>query len=350
MATSSAPIEPQKLQYLGRAVDCRKKCEDWWDSLDRYAGDQVRDIALNHENLRKNTLCIKDSRLLQSEQERDVKLNSKVAIKPHQNINLGANYDVQRYIKKTEKQHHLYRPTRTATFIDDIKEDPEVSSSSTSNGFKTYYSKYEQELCAYILKSKHEEIEQLLDFRTSPAAGATSEDSVTRLNTYKKLAGEDKKTTTSLWQIVTAACISFLEKKQYTHYVYTITLGAERFERDSSNDSKSISSVGVKAKLADTIDTDGTAGLTKQEKRHTTETNERGRIESDDSVSIEEVIEVGVTPIFNLISDESPELKLVMRALLENYNKQSLGELMQQYIYFIHQFSLLYMHAWHDLC
>ena len=97
-----------------------------------------------------------------------MKLNGKVAVKPHQSVNLGANFDVQRYTKKTEKQHHVYRPTRTATFIDDIKEDPEVMISSTSNGFKTYYSKYEQELCACILKSKHEEIEQLLDLQTSP--------------------------------------------------------------------------------------------------------------------------------------------------------------------------------------
>lgn len=298
-------------------MDCRKACKDWWATLDHYAGDQIRDIEENHANIREIPLCTSVATVHQSESEKNVESSNKVKIKPFQTINLGTDFHVQRYTKKTAEHQRVYHQTRSATLVDDIRRDPGVISCTMQNGFEIYYSKFEQELCAYILKTKQVDIEKLLERSLQVTH---SENSVTMLI---KLSEGSKEKSTKFWRIVTDACMCFLDEKQYTHYVYSITLGAERVETDASELSKLNLSVGGNAIATEAVGISAKAELTKRNEKQISMVTKRGRIESD-SVPTEEVIEVRVKPIFKLIYKES--LKVVMQNLLESYNTQKVGE------------------------
>ena len=323
MSKMASPIDQRKLHYLGRGVDCRKGRKEWWTILDRPDGDQIREIDEKCENVRDNPLCTSEVTIDRSEKDKDVGSSNKIMIKPayYTPLELGVIFDAERYTKQTKKQRRLYHETRTATLLDDIKHDPKAIKKASSTGFEIWYSKFEQNLCAYILMMKE------TDFREFANSEPVQSDPIVRFNELTKLVEKNKEKSARFWRIVTDACIAFLEKKQYTHYVYSITLGAEQLETDTSNASKLSLVATAQASAMQEAGFSETAKWKTQGQQHSSRISKRGRIEEDSgSVHTEEVIGIRMKPIFKLLRDKSA-LQIIMQNVLESYNTLKAGEL-----------------------
>lgn len=316
MATSK--IYEQKLLYLGRGVDCRKGHEEWLPKLEQYSGDQIRRIPHNY---RENPLSFFSDTTNRSGKKTDAEIGGKIRIQhgfiP---IDLSTGFLVELNTKETAKAKKKRIINRTATLPNAVEDDPgAIEVPSNTGKFKVWHSEFEQNLCAYVLKTNDTNFREL--FQTDyPGIPQQDDHTIPTFNNLIDCANK-KKMSEKFWQFVYDACISFLEEKEYTHYVYSITLGAERAESDSDEISTAKVSFSPSAN-AQAAEASGTVNFAKSREDHHSHEYGRGRIETDSggncTVSVEEVIGIGVKSIANLISNK--QLKLIMRAILESYN------------------------------
>ena len=326
-------IDPTKLNYLGRGVDCREPRKTWLETLDTLRTDKIRDLAPNNGNIEENQ--IKNSETVSSnettESKKGIQGSAKVPL--CKGPNLGLELKVKRDTSTTTKSRTESRSTKIVTMCKDTSQDPNIISRDGKPPI--HYTKYEIELSQFILEHiKTMQTESSFEGEEQTCLGKTVDDlegndPVARLEDYLQHAKSLKvEICQQIRQTLANICCSFINKeKPYTHYVRSITLGAILQESYESQDSNCDISGGAQASMPDV--TDGSVQGSYQVVNNSviTRNESRGHIDSDSgNVTVEEVIEASMEPVSSLINKKSRELRIIMEWLLQCYSHTNQGK------------------------
>jgi hypothetical protein len=315
-----------KSDYLGRGVDSKEPKDTWLDKLATYGASKIRDLAPNDGNIIENPVNKEKKKLGNETTEGKKGVEGSLNVTPHRVLKLGGELKVKRDSSKTTKYQEKSRSTRTVTMIDDTSKDPDIVKRDGTNP-PIYYTKYEQELCQFILK--HIDTKQT-EASTKGGEEATclgkmikdleKGDPVARLEEYLEHARSAKELYQQTCQTLANACCSFIAKKPYTHYVRSITLGAIQQKSYELQDSNHDTSGGAHVTGADVVDGSIKGGHQAVGKSDVTSKLSRGKYDSDSgTVTVEEVIEASMEPVSSLINERSRELKIIMGRLIQYY-------------------------------
>ena len=348
--SESQSVDPTKLDYLGRGVDCREPKEKWLDRLDDYGADKIRDLALNNENINKPNF-VKKNKTESTDETTDSKKGAEghVKVKPHESLKLGGELKVKHDTSKTTRNKTGSQTTKIVTMRGDTSKDPLII--KRDHDRPTHYTKYETELSQFILEhideKQKEANHEKVDVASSPREPGDEakedakedaiclgkmikdlegEDSVAKLEDYLQHARAIKELGQQIWQVIANGCFFFMDKKKpYTHYVSSITLGAHKQESYKSQDSSRDTSGGVQGNAMEFVDA-ALQGESKVDNRRTvTRTQSRGESDDSGAVTAEEIIEASMKPVTTLINEKSKELKKIMEALLDSYSHANQG-------------------------
>ena len=321
MATFN-PIDQSKLHYkfLGWGVDCRKPEHEWQESLQRYDGHQIRDLAIDDRNIHvipiSEVMSIEEIRIKSTSGGLGGGMGAS-------SFNINASFGIQVTVKKVSKEqtNTKYQLTRTATLPSHICYDPNTITLE-SNKKEDQYSLFEQVLSNYILEFIERKQIDSDSHHGKKIRDLQGENPITKLDDYTN----DPK---CQWKLIADACTSFVEEYGYTHYVYSITLGTQEEEKLHSWDSPQQLSgnVGGGGEIrSKDIKAEGKVGLEhsmegKYEQKHT-----KGEA-ANNTVTTEEVINWHMKPVSSLINDKSQNLKHIMESLLKRYAEIKRGKL-----------------------
>ena len=328
----TAVVDPTKLDYLGRGVDCREPRETWLEMLDAYGADKIRDLAPNSGNVKQTPVQKNKTESSNEtiESKKGVEGNAKVS--PHKAINLGGELKVHRDISRTTKCRIDSWSTKIVTMCEDISKDPNII--NRGGDPPIHYTKYEIELSRFIL-------EHIETMQTDTASEGKEPkclekkikdlergDPVAMLEDYLQYARSNKEICQQIRQILANACCFFINKeKPYTHYVRSITLGAIQQESYESQDSNCDISGGAQVSTPDVVDGSLKGGYQAANNSLITRNESRGHIDFDSgNVTVEEVIEASMEPVSSLINKKSRELKVIMEWLLQCYSHTNQGK------------------------
>ena len=296
-------IDP-KLDYLGKGVDCRKPSDTWLDELDH--ADKIRDLA--PDNIEVHPVVKRRRETRDRSTESKTEAGGSISAKPHESLQIGANFEGKRAISETTKYEIEIITTKIAKICKDAHKDPNTVISRDG----THYTKYEEELSQFILE--HIETE-------ASAKDLEGANSVAKLGSYLQHARAKGESVKHIWQKIADACHSFMkEKMPYTQYVSSISLGAVRVESHESQDSSSNIAGGFHGKVMDIADASLKAGRQLVNEVKITSNWTRGEIDSSETVKVEEVIEIILQPVSNLINSKSRELEVIMKRILQLYS------------------------------
>ena len=330
----------QKVQYLGRVVDCSNPMtyKEWWRLLDANDRDPVRKIADDAKNLDVNPTTSTDTVKEEREEESSTQTDCSTTLTPYKGIKVGSGFHLERRNTASTKTSMKYKATATITFLEDTSKDPHGVTGSDN----THYTKFEIDLCGHILqeidiklreniveieketerkddeitevKEKLEPMKNMLDKLLKDKVDL----SVTKFEKFVQNSS-DSQGDVLTWRMVADACTSYIDRKQFrsTHYVHCITLGTTVQESEIS-ESKTITNSGKgEMQGSDCVDAKVEIESKTFHKSKSTTMLTRG---AEDK---QEVINITTRAVSDLISDKSPtflKLKGVMEVLIKRHN------------------------------
>ena len=327
-----------KLDYLGRGIDCREPVETWLVQLDLslYATEKIRDFNEGHASIIENIVTMKKTESRDETTESKKRVEGSVKVTPHSSINLGGELTVKRDSSTTTKYKINRHLIRIFTLKEDTSQDLDIIKREGTD-LPIHYTKYEAKLSQFILDNI-DAMQAEASTKGGEEATATATclgkmikdlkegDSVARLEEYLQHARSQKESCQQIWQALANACYSFINEKpyMYTHYVKSITLGAIEDESEESMDSHHDTSAGIHVTGFD-ASLEGEHQAVR--KSDTTKNLARGTVQSDETVTAEEVIEASLEPVSSLINKKSQELKVIMERLLKCYSCVDQGKM-----------------------
>jgi hypothetical protein len=325
-----AQADDSKLDYLGRGVDCREPKNTWLDKLDSYGGGKIRDLAPSDGNIDPNPVTKSKTESGNETTEGKKGVEGSVKVTPHRVLKLGGELKVKRDSSKTTKYRKDSHSTKIVTMIDDTSQDPHIIKRDGTNP-PIHYTKYENELCQFILIDTKQTEESTKGGEETSCLGTMIKnlkggDPVARLEEYLQYA-KSEELYQQACQTLANACCCFIEENRYTHYVRSITLGASQQKSDESQDSNCDTSGGVQATGVDLVDASIKGGQQAINKSNVISSYTRGKyVDGSGTVTTEEVIEASMEPVSSLINKRSQELKIIMQRLLQCYSTPDQGK------------------------
>ena len=324
--------DDSKLNYLGCGVDCRKTRNALLEDLDN--GEyKIRELAPNDGNIIRNRVLSNKIETRNETTKSKKGVEGSVKVTPYRSINLSKEVKVKRDSNESKKYRIASHSTRIVMMNKDTSHDPHiVKREGTGTDPPIHYTKYEQELSQFIL----EHIETEASTKGGEEATATyfgkmikdlkEGDSVARLEELIQHARSQEQSYQQIWQVLENACSSFMQEKPYTHYVRSITLGALQQELCESQDSNRNTLAGIHGTTFNAVDVSGQVGQELVRSSALTRNESRGTVQSDGTVTAEEVIEACMEPVSSLINKKSQELKTVMKRILQYYTIPEQGK------------------------
>ena len=324
-----------KVDYLGRGVDFREPKETWLDKLDRYATEKIRDFS--DESIKENPVTKKKKETGDNTTESKKGAEGSVKATPHSSIELEGEFKVKRDSSTTTKYEINEHSTMILVLKDDTSQDLNIIKREGTNP-PIHYAKYETKLSQFILDDI-DAMQTEASAKGGEEATATclgkmikdlkEGDSVARLEEYLQHARSQKESCQQIWQALANACCSFINKKpyMYTHYVKSIRLGAIVEESEELTDSHHDTSAGAHLTGPKAVGGSVKGGHQAVKKTKTTKNLARGTVQSDGTVTAEEVIEAALEPVSSLINPKSRELKVIMEWLLNCYRCKDQGKM-----------------------
>lgn len=318
-------VDPTKLDYLGRGVNCREDDpqKPWLDTLDASGADKIR--GTTSENVLEKPVKINRKKSNDESAESKKGAEGSVHAKPHESLKLGAELKTKRDTSKTTKYWREYQSTKIVTMLDNTSQDPDIIKRDG-----THYTTYEKELSQSILdyiKIEQEKAGEAATCLGKMVNDLEGVDPVARLENYIQDTRAKKESGQQIWQIIADACCSFMNEKPYTHYVSSITLGAALEQSYESQDSRHDTSGGLKGNIADMVDGSLQGECQTVSKYTLNQVQSRGKINDDSGeVTDEEIIEASRIPVSSLINKKSQELKTIMVRLLQCYTHSDRGK------------------------
>ena len=282
-----------KIDYLGRGVDCRTPKDTWFNKLDNYSGDRI--IAQKKMDIIEIPITTTREEAVDETVQSITGGECGIGIKPHECVNLFGEVTAKRYTCTAIKHRETIKVTKMMQ-IKSIK-----------------CKKYEQGLCEFIIEYIKENQEEHIDLGKRP----TNRNPKDRLEEYLSAAKKSKDPSSLLWmwQTVANACSLFLDKTMSTHYVSGIKLGAGQQESTDSKECGTNVACGAGVNTCQVASCSAQAQYQRGSKRSIFMKEERGVIDKrSGAVTTEEVIEVTLTPLFELI--EHKNLHKIMQELL----------------------------------
>ena len=287
--------ECSKIDYLGRGVDCRTPKHTWFDKLDNYSGDGI--IAQKKMDIVEIPITTTREEAVDETVQSITGGECGMGIKPHEYVNMFGEVTAKRYTCTATKHREMTKTTKAA----------KIKSKSIK------CKKYDQDLCKFIV----EYIEENQEEQTDQGKRFTNRNPKDRLEEYLSAA----KDPSSMWQTVATACSLFLDKTKFTHYVSCAKLGARQHESLEWKKSGTNVACGAGVNACQGASCSAQAQCQRGSERNIFTKEERGVIdESSGAVTTEEVIEVTMTPVFELI--EHKDLCVIMQALLHCHQHQ----------------------------
>ena len=318
--------DDSKLNYLGCGVDCRKTRTALLEDLDNVEY-KIRELASNDGNIIRNRVLSNETEAMNETTESKKGVEGSVKVTPYRSINLGGELKVKRDSNESKKYRKARHSTRIVTMNKDTSHDPHIVKREGTDP-PIHYTQYEKELSQFILEhieteasTKGGKVAMCLGKMIKDLKG---DDSIARLEELLQHARKELRQQT--WQTLMDACCSFIKEKPYTHYVRSIKLGALRQELCESQDSNRNTSAGVHGTGFDTVDISGQVGQEVVRNSAFTRNESRGTVQSDGTVTAEEVIEARMEPVSSLINKKSQELKIIMERLLQYYTTPEQGK------------------------
>ena len=332
--SATGGVDPTKLDYLGRGVNCREDDpqKPWLDTLDASGADKIRGTA--SKNILEKPVKINKKKSNDESAESKKGVEGSVHAKPHESLKLGAELKTKRDASTTTKYRREYQSTKIVTMLDSTSEDPD----NIKRG-GTHYTNYESKLSKSILdyiEKKQEKAGEAATCLGKMIKDLEGVDPVARLENYIQDTRAKNKSGQQIWQTIADACCSFMNEKPYTHYVSSITLGAALEQSYESQDSRRDTSAGLQGNIADMVDGSLKGECQTVSKYKFNCIQSRGRINHDSGKVIEEeIIEASRTPVSSLINNKSQELKIIMVRLLQCYTHSDRGKS-----------AIAYLHVW----
>ena len=227
-----------------------------------------------------------------------------MGIKPHECANLFGEVTAKRYTCPKTEHRETLKTTKTM----------KIKRKSIK------CKKYDNDLCKFIIEYIEENQEEQID----QGKRFTNRNPKDRLKEYLLPADKSKEVPLQMWQMVATACSLFLDKTMFTHYVSGIKLGARQQESTNSKEcgTKAACGAGVNACQGASFSAQGQYQI--ESERNVSTKEEIGVIdEHSNDVTKEEVIEVTLTPVFELIEHDA--LHVIMQALLRCHQQGSKG-------------------------
>ena len=280
--------------YLGRGVDCRTQSNTWPDSGDGLISHDKMEIEVT-------PIVITHQEVFHEKVQSITGGECGMGIKPHECAKLFGEVTAKRYTCTKIKHQEMLKTTKT------------VKIKRKSIKCK----KYDHDLCRFIVEyiegNQEEQIDQGKRF--------TNRNPKDRLEEYLSAAEKSKEVLLQMWQTVATACSLFLDETKSTHYVSGIKLGARQQESTNSKECGTKVACGAGVNVCQGASFSAQAQCQKGSERSVSTKEERGVInEHSDDVTKEEVIEVTLTPVFELIEHEA--LRVIMQALLRCHQHQ----------------------------
>ena len=319
-----ANCDHSKLDCLGIGLDGRIPQESWLDALCA-SNIKIREVHPQKQNIEIKKFDKRNSEVNETSRNHALNAGGNLSAKPHESLQLGGKLQVKRDARHSKKSHTVLRTTRVVTMLDDISKDPQ---NFITRGSKPHihYTKYECDLSRFILEyieveQDKQQVQEVTDSDTGKLVkDLKGNNPVIKLDEYVKSlkARREREVSQRLWEEIANACCAFLDKNKCTHYVYSIELGASSQESEETDNSSKAVSVKATAKAVESVDAKLGGGLQTDTESAIIRSELRGLIDGD-VVTVEEVISADLEPVTELINRRSPELKLVMEALLRSY-------------------------------
>ena len=282
--------------YLGRGVDCRTPKDTWFDKLDNYTGDGL--ITQKKMDITEIPIVTTREEAVDETDQSITGGEGGVSIKPHECASLFGKLTIVRYSCTATKHREMIKVTK-AVKITSIK-----------------CKKYEQDLCEFIVKHIKENQEEQID-QGKQSTNCNPKD---RLEEYLS-AAKDPLSMRQMRQTVANACSLFLDKTKSTHYVSCAKLGARRNEHLEWKKSGTNVAFGAGVNASQGASFSAQGQCERGSERNVFMKEERGEIDKrNGDVTTEEVIEVTLTPVFELIEHEA--LRVIVQALLRCHQHQ----------------------------
>lgn len=300
MATNESDA---KQDYLGRGANCRTPRNTWLNKLDIYRGNKV--VACDSKSVKVTPIAEKHLEAVNETNQCTKSGGCGMNIKPHECARLYGELTVNCSTSTTAKCQKKCIVTKKVAMT---SIDPDILS---KDGGTQQCTKYERGLCEFILKYIEEMQKEQTDLgkQIADLKDGNPED---KLEKYLS----DAKKSKEIWQMVADACSLFLDETKYTHYVSCIGLGAVQHESMKSKEHSTNIAFKAGGNAIESVDCSCQAQYQSRREENATIIDERGEIDdSTDSVTTEEVIEVTLTPVFELIKNKS--LRFLMKALLQ---------------------------------
>lgn len=319
--TLSQEIDPTKLRCLGKGVSCTMMRDYFLEMQYINASEDILGLPLKDGNIEVNNSVAERSEIITWTKECMIGAECRLRVRLNKSMKLGGELKMDQNTSKNTEYQMNVKLTKIVG-IRDTSTHPGNNEWTDS----VHSTPYEQHLSQHILNAigdkQHDE-----DGFGKPIDLISGDNPVEKLVDY--LQDVKKKGTESqdqkIWQVVANACCEYFQKRKYTGYVHSITLGAVEFTSKDIQKSSTSAKCGVQGNAMELTSAIGQAGYQKTNKTTLINKEIVGEFDEDRSiVNTEEIIEVTQKPVYDLI--RQPELSLIIKTLLSCYTQSKEGK------------------------